>query len=205
MFRGTVGKVAIITLGGATLLAFGSVWGQNRPPRNVPNALNEENRLPPDTFNRQRVRGQDPSADDDQILHEPQRVRAVPAYPGPVYGPYSPSDYGPGRMMEADQFMSEVSSLVDIYRQAKDEKARAGTRTKIISVLSKKFDSQHQRREKEIAALKARLKEFTELQEKRGADRKGIIERHADFLLREVDGLGWEQDFQFPEGMAPST
>jgi hypothetical protein len=204
MFRGTVGKVAIITLSGATLLALGSAWGQNRPPRYVPDT-DEDIRPTPTPTNRQRVRGQDLSSDDDQILVEPQRGRAVPTYPGPVYGPYAPGDYGPGRMIEADQFMSEVSSLIDIYRQAKDEKTRAGTRTKIISVLSKKFDSQHQRREKEIAALKARLKELTELQEKRGADRKGIIERHADFLLREVDGLGWEQDFQFPEGMVPST
>jgi hypothetical protein len=102
--------------------------------------------------------------------------------------------------------MSEVGELINQYRQAKDDKARASLRTKLVGVLSKKFDSQHQRREKEIAALKARLKELTELQEKRGSDRKGIIERHADFLLREIDGLGWEQDQpQFMTEFPPSS
>jgi hypothetical protein len=44
--------------------------------------------------------------------------------------------------------------------------------------------------------LKARLKQLNELHSKRTAERKGIIDRHAEYLLREVDGLGWETDAQ---------
>jgi len=195
--QGTVRKVVVFGLCAATVLAFGSVWGQPRQPqqpRSRPIPVTADDDDNPPTYRQPKLGRQDPGSDDEPVFVQPHRVRTVPTYPGPVYGPYSSGDYGPGQPVEADQFMTEVGDLINLYRQAKDEKTRGGTRTKLVGVLSKKFDSQHQRREKEIAALKARLKELTELQEKRGSDRKGIIERHADFLLREIDGLGWEQD-----------
>jgi hypothetical protein len=99
-----------------------------------------------------------------------------------------------GVPVEADQFETETMELIDAYRQATDDKSRANLRAKLVAHLAKKFDSQFQRREKEINDLKARLKQLTELHTKRAADRKGIIDRHADHLLREVDGLGWEHD-----------
>jgi hypothetical protein len=140
---------------------------------------------------------------------QPQRPKAVPNFAPPSndqprFGPYNPGDFPPGmRPVEMDQFASDVAELIDSYRQSKDDKNRAQARSRLLSILTKKFESQHQRREKEIAALKARLKELTELHEKRGGDRKGIIERHADYLLRNVDGLGWENDF--PEEGLMST
>jgi hypothetical protein len=99
-----------------------------------------------------------------------------------------------GAPVEADPFEIETIELIDAYRQATDDKSRANVRTKLVAHLAKKFDSQHQRREKEISDLKNRLKQLTEVHAKRAADRKGIIDRHADHLLREVDGLGWEHD-----------
>jgi hypothetical protein len=189
--QGTVRKVVVFGLCAATVFAFGSVWGQPRPSRIRPTPDTAEDDNPPFKGRPSPYRS-DPTGDEESFPSQPQRVRTYP--PGPVYGPYSPNDFGPGQPVEADQFMAEVVDLTNLYRQAKDDKARSGLRTKLLGVLSKKFDSQHQRREKEIAALKARLKELTELQEKRGLDRKGIIERHTDFLLREIDGLGWEQD-----------
>lgn len=195
--QGTVRKIVVFGLCAATVLAFGSVWGQPRPPRNTP-------RLVPDTaydddppsYRQPKLGRPDPGADEEQLPVPPQRFRLGPSNPGPVY-----ESYPTGQPVEADQFLTEVGDLINQYRQAKDDKARGGLRTKLLGVLSKKFDSQHQRREKEIAELKGRLKALTELQEKRGADRKGIIERHADFLLREIDGLGWEQDQ--PQFMTP--
>jgi hypothetical protein len=105
-----------------------------------------------------------------------------------------PYEHRRGTPVEADRFSIETGEIIDVYQQSSDDKVRAGLRTKLVAVLAKKFDSQQQRREQEINELKARLKQLTELQSKRAADRKGIIDRHADFLLREVDGLGWEND-----------
>jgi hypothetical protein len=165
----TIGRTAKLVYGGLCLaflfVAFGSAWGQNRLGRPAPN------------FN------QAPVVDDEpKFRAKPRGFRGRPEmvqYSAPV---------------EADQFTSETMELIDAYRQATDDKNRANLRTKLVAHLAKKFDSQHQSREKEINDLKARLKHLTELHAKRSADRKGIIDRHADHLLREVDGLGWEDD-----------
>ncbi len=168
MIRATLGrtmKFVVVSLCGTLLvLAFGSAWAQNRPARQVPNVY------------------QDLVEDDGNFQPRP---RFIPARP--ELGPY-------GVPVEADQFTSETMDLIDAYRQATDDKSRANVRTKLVAHLAKKFDSQHQRREKEINDLKARLKQLTEVHAKRVADRKAIIDRHADHLLREVDGLGWEND-----------
>ncbi len=169
MIRGTIGKAAKIVIGGMCgallLLAFGPAWAQNRPGRAVP-------KLYPD-----------PVEDDEPNFQPNPRVIRV----RPEMGPY-------GVPVESDQFESETMEMIDAYRQSTDDKSRANVRTKLVAHLAKKFDSQHQRREKEISELKARLKYLAELHAKRGTERKGIIERHADHLLREVDGLGWEHD-----------
>jgi hypothetical protein len=159
---------------GATLVAIGSAWGQ--PPRARPVPVPAENNFVP------AQRGQ------------------------PIFGePVGPNDgFSVPQPVEADQFMIETNELIDAYRQSSDEKIRAGLRNKLTAVLAKKFDSQHQRREQEITELKARLKQLTELHTKRTAERKGIIERHAERLLREIDGLGWEIDAPPTWEYAPS-
>ncbi len=164
-------KIVIVSLCGALLfLAFAPAWAQNRQGRAVPHVYPDQ-------------------AEDDDPNFVPRR-RNMRVRPEKVpYGPVlSPED------READPFESETMELIDAYRQATDDKSRASVRTKLVAHLSRKFDSQHQRREKEINDLKDRLKHLTEVHMKRAADRKGIIDRHADHLLREVDGLGWEYD-----------
>jgi hypothetical protein len=159
-------KIVIVSLCGVPLLlAFGPAWAQPRPGRAVPKVYPE------------------PAEEFDPNIQPPGRaIRVIPEMV-----PY-------GVPVEADQFESETMELIDAYRQATDDKSRASVRTKLVAHLAKKFDSQHQRREKEIKDLKDRLKQLTEVHAKRAADRKGIIDRHADHLLREVDGLGWEND-----------
>lgn len=139
-----------------------------------------------------------PVPDDEFIPPPPGRRVFVGNPPDEVNGVPVP--------MEADRFTIETNELIEAYRQSIDDKNRAALRSKLTNVLAKKFDAQHQRREQEITELKARLKRLTELHTKRTADRKGIIDRHSDFLLREVDGLGWETDAptMMEEGLVPT-
>jgi hypothetical protein len=181
LFRAVAGKAGIVTLAGASVVLLTTVWAQPRPSR-----VQQPRPIYPD----------EPAED-----FQPRRPRPVPdlgdpSNSQPAFRTYTPIDEPGLRPVEMDEFASEVSQLLDAYRQAKDDKNRAQVRSRILAALTKKFDSQHQRREREITALKARLKELSELHEKRGAERKGIIERHADYLLRNIDGLGWESDFQ---------
>jgi len=169
MIRAMLGRTTKIVIVGSCavllFLAFGPARAQNRRVQPVPNVF------PPDP---------------DEVnpnFQPPGRIIRV----RPDMVPY-------GVPVEADQFENETMEMIDAYRQATDDKSRANVRSKLVAHLAKKFDSQFQRREKEINDLKARLKQLTELHTKRAADRKGIIDRHADHLLREVDGLGWEHD-----------
>jgi hypothetical protein len=164
-------KIVIVSLCGALLfLAFAPAWAQNRPGRPVPRVYAEPKVYP---------------VEEEDSIPQP-RGRAIRLVPE-MGVPY-------GVPVEPDQFENETMELIDTYRQATDDKSRASVRTKLLAHLAKKFDSQHQRREKEISDLKNRLKQLTEVHAKRAADRKGIVDRHADHLLREVDGLGWEHD-----------
>ena len=130
MIRGTLGRAVKIVIGGMCgtllLLAFGPAWAQNRPGRAVPNVYSE------------------PVEDDAGDIQPHPRVIRV----GPEMVPY-------GVPVESDQFESETMEMIDAYRQATDDKSRANVRTKLVAHLAKKFDSQRQRREKEISELKA--------------------------------------------------
>jgi hypothetical protein len=121
-------------------------------------------------------------------------IRVRPPARQPLVPNSRPYTTPQGIPVEADQFTIDTINIIDGYRQSTDDKTRSGLRNKLVAVLAKKFDSQHRRREQEINDQKARLKQLAELHAKRGADRKGIIDRHAELLLREVDGLGWETD-----------
>ena len=165
---GRTTKIVIVGMCGALLfLAFGPARAQNRRVHPVPNVY------------------PDPAIDEDVPNFQPpgRIIRVRPDMAAPY-----------GVPVEADQFETETMELIEAYRQATDDKGRANVRTKLVAHLTKKFDSQFQRREKEINDLKAHLKQLTERHTKRAADRKGIIDRRADHLLREIDGLGWEHD-----------
>jgi len=85
----------------------------------------------------------------------------------------------------------EVNGLVAEYSRKEDEKERAKIKEKLSAALSKQFDLQQKRREHELARVEAQVKKLRELMKKRGEERKAIIDRRLDQLMREAEGLGW--------------
>jgi hypothetical protein len=64
-------------------------------------------------------------------------------------------------------------------------------KTQLTETLGKQFDLRQKRHEAEIAALEAQLKKLKELVQKRQENRREIIGKRLDQLVREADGLGW--------------
>jgi hypothetical protein len=89
---------------------------------------------------------------------------------------------------KADQ---EVQKLMTDYKRTEDAEERGKIKTKLIEALSKQFDAQQKRRDLELSRVEAQLKKLRELMKKRGEERKTIIDRRVDQLVRDAEGLGW--------------
>jgi hypothetical protein len=85
----------------------------------------------------------------------------------------------------------DVNRLLADYKGTEKEEERTKIKTKLATALSKQFDMQQKRRELELSRLEAKLKKVRELMKKRDEERKLIIDRRLDQLVREADGLGW--------------
>jgi hypothetical protein len=85
----------------------------------------------------------------------------------------------------------EVKRLLKDYGRTEDDKERTKIKEKLTTALSKQFDMQQKRRDLELSRLEAKLKKLRALMKKRDEERKTIIDKRLDQLIREADGLGW--------------
>jgi hypothetical protein len=97
------------------------------------------------------------------------------------------------------QAAREVAKLAAEYAKTEDEAERAKIKPKLAAALSTQFDQQQKRRELELARAEAQLKKVRELMKRRGEERKTIIDKRLDQVLREAEGLGWS----LPPGSRP--
>src|SRR5262245_47046562 len=95
----------------------------------------------------------------------------------------------------------EVSKLVAEYKQTEDDAERTKIKAKLSAALTKQFEAQQKRRELELARAEEQLKKLRELMKKRGEEKKTIIDKRLDQLVREAEGLGWSA----PPSHAPRT
>jgi hypothetical protein len=85
----------------------------------------------------------------------------------------------------------EVAKLVAEYRQTEDDGERTKIKPKLAAALTKQFEQQQKRRELELARAEEQLKKLRELMKKRGEEKKNIVDKRLDQLVREAEGLGW--------------
>ena len=83
-----------------------------------------------------------------------------------------------------------VPALVAAVARAAGDERDAAER-KLTDALAEQFDARQTAREKELAALEAKVKKLRDLHDKRAAAKDEIVARRADTLLREAAGLGW--------------
>jgi hypothetical protein len=133
--------------------------------------------------------------------HGQQAPGALPPSAGPndVTNPFGlPTMMGQHRdpemvklINEESKANQEVHGLLRDYKRTEDADKRGEIKTKLTAALAKQFDAQQKRRDLELARVEAQLKKLRELMKKRGDERKTIIDRRVDQLVRDAEGLGW--------------
>jgi hypothetical protein len=85
----------------------------------------------------------------------------------------------------------EVGRLTKEYAKTEGNEARTKVKDKLSAALVKQFDAQQKRRDLELDRVEKQVKKLRDLMKKRDEERKTIIDRRLDQLVREADGLGW--------------
>ena len=117
------------------------------------------------------------------VVAQPGSDHIVPRYTGPGFA-FAGSPEESNLAHEADRLARQLG-------EAKSDTERDQLKTKLGEVLEKQFDQRQKRHEAEIKALEAQVKKLRDLVEKRQENRREIIARRFDQILREAQGLGW--------------
>jgi hypothetical protein len=96
-----------------------------------------------------------------------------------------------GTAPEEANFAHEADRLARQLGEAKSDTDRDKLKTKLGEVLEKQFDQRQKRHEHEIEQLEAQIKKLKDLVAKRQENRREIIGRRLEQILRESQGLGW--------------
>jgi hypothetical protein len=97
----------------------------------------------------------------------------------------------------ADQLRTNASAQLEMDRlvrqlsEAKSDADREDLKTKMTQALEKQFDQRQRRHEAEIEALEAQVKKLKDLVRARNENRREIVSRRLEQILREAQGLGW--------------
>ncbi len=75
--------------------------------------------------------------------------------------------------------------------EVKSESEKSEIKTELAAALEKQFDLRQKRHHDEIAELEAKVKQLKDLVEKRQENRREIVAKRLDQILRDAEGLGW--------------
>lgn len=93
---------------------------------------------------------------------------------------------------EQDQAHEQSArQLIQQYRAAESGTDRSDLQEKLATTVREHFETRQQLREKELAALEARVRRLRELHDKREDAKDEIVEQRVEQLIREAEGLGW--------------
>jgi hypothetical protein len=85
----------------------------------------------------------------------------------------------------------ETEKLARQLAKAKTEGERENVRGKLNDLLEKQFDERQKRHKAESEALEAQVKKLKDLISTRNENRKEIINRRLEQIVRDAQGLGW--------------
>jgi hypothetical protein len=108
---------------------------------------------------------------------------SLPRYPGAVTVLTSPAEF--------DNLSPEINQVMQQIGETKSDSDRDKLKTKLSDLLEKQFDVRQKRHEKEIEALEAQVKKLKELVQKRQENRRDIVAKRLEQLVRDAQGLGW--------------
>ncbi len=92
---------------------------------------------------------------------------------------------------EEASIAQEANNLARQLGEAKSDADREKLLTKMGEILGKQFDERQKRHEGEIKELEAQVKKLKDLVSKRQENRREIISKRMEQVVREAQGLGW--------------
>ncbi len=95
-----------------------------------------------------------------------------------------------GMNQEEMQLLHESEELVKQLGKAEGDN-KEKIRSKLTETLGKQFDARQKRHETEITNLEAKIKKLKDMVQKRQDNRREIISRRMEQLVRDAEGLGW--------------
>lgn len=85
----------------------------------------------------------------------------------------------------------EAEKLARDLSQAKSESDRETLTTKLNKLLETQFEQRQKKHEEEIQALEEQIKKLKDLVKTRSENRKEIVSRRLEQMVRDAKGLGW--------------
>jgi hypothetical protein len=103
-----------------------------------------------------------------------------------------------GKRVGADRLVSGENRLAQEAEQvarsigaAQSDAEKEKLKDQLSDVLEKQFDFRQRRHESEIAELEAQVRKLRELVQKRQKNRREIVAKRLDVIIRDAEGLGW--------------
>ncbi len=90
-----------------------------------------------------------------------------------------------------DDSSAEVAQLAHQLAAAKSDDERERLKSRLTASLTAQFEERQQRHEEELKALEDQVKKLRELVDKRKENRRDIIARRLEQIVRDSQGLGW--------------
>jgi hypothetical protein len=126
---------------------------------------------------------------------EPDRPANSSAAAGfPSYG--QPGTMQPSPYWGTSQGHSESANLAQQYIKSEKNDEKKEIRTKLNGVLGQQFDQHIGQQQKELEQLEQQLASLKAVIRKRLESKESIIERRAEQLIQEAQGLGWTSPAQ---------
>jgi len=105
---------------------------------------------------------------------------------------------------EDEHLETWVSRALADYAQTEDVNGRKKQREQIAAALNRIFDIRQERRMEELETLEQRVQKLRVTLETREKLKSEILKNRLDYLIREVDGLGWGDGIPAPGRSAPT-
>ena len=92
---------------------------------------------------------------------------------------------------EDNPLSHQAEQLAQQLAAAKSDSDREKIKGQLAETLEKQFDQRQKRHEEEIKSLEAQVKKLKDLVDKRQENRREIIARRLNQIVKESQGLGW--------------
>jgi hypothetical protein len=181
----TSGLVAVIGLSSLLFPAHAQQPSEDQAPR-ARRVAEDQNTQKPGVFYRQPVT--------IDAVPAPAGVGAVADFiqnaPMAAPGPFYYVAGSPNNHVEME-LARQAEELARKLGNATPETDKAKIKSQLTEVLDKQFDLRQKRHLEEIKNLEAKVKKLKDLVEKRQENRREIVAKRVDQILRDAEGLGW--------------